>query len=121
MAQRLKKHRETLLVLTKASPQLIKTIIKTASPSLIQALSECALNILEGNITLSPTQKRKLVRFKDNLRFLAKKRASIKKKKEILQTGRFVGILASLVAPLIFEGIGSLVKHIQNKKKKQKK
>ena len=117
---KLEKHKDTLLVLTKAKPKLIKRIISTAPKSLIHALAECALNILHGRVPLTPFQKDKLSKFKNKLRSLTVKRLSLENKKKVLQTGGFVGLLASLIAPLIFEGIGTLVKHIKNKIKKKK-
>ena len=56
----LKKHRETLLVLTKARPKLVQEIISTADKSLIHALSECALNILTGIVPLTPAKKKEI-------------------------------------------------------------
>ena len=117
MASELKKHRETLIVLAKARPNLIKRIIETGPKSLIDCLSECALNVLQGNLKINQLQKKKLSRFKNKLRLLASKRAPLVQKKKALQTGGFVGLLASLVTPLIVSGIKALV----NRKKKNKK
>ena len=100
-----KRHRETLLVLTKASPHLVRKIILGADVSLIRALSECALNILNGNVSLTPTRKRKLSMFKDNLRDLATRKISMTKKKKVLQTGGFLPLLASVIAPLILKSL----------------
>ena len=114
----LKKHRETLLVLTKARPQLVKKIILSADKSLTHTLSECALNILSGVVPLTPAKKIKLAKFKQNLRTLAKKRTSLRDKKQVLQTGGFISALATAVIPLLFQGIGALAKHIRNKRKR---
>ena len=114
----LNKHRETLLILTKARPQLVKKIIQSADKSLITALSECAYNILRGNISLSPSEKKRLTKFKENLRALARRRTSLKNKKEVIQKGGFIPLLAPIVAPLLFKGIGALAKHIKNKRKR---
>ena len=121
----LKKHRQTLLVLTKARPKLVKEIISTADKSLIHALSECALNILTGVVPLTPAKKKKLTKFKNKLRSLATKRTSLKNKKNLLQKGGyqrggFISLLASVVAPLLFKGIGALAKHIAGKNRQRK-
>lgn len=115
----LKKHKQTLLVLTKARPKLVKEIIATADKSLIHALSECALNVLTGVVPLTAAKKRKLSKFKENLRALAKKKTSLTNKKRVLQSGGFISLLASVVAPLLFQGIGALAKHIKNKRKRR--
>ena len=113
------KHRETLLVLTKARPRLVKKIIQTADKSLIMALSECALNVLNGVVPLTPAKKKRLARFKEKLRAVARRRMSIKNKKEVFQSGGFIPLLASVVAPLLLEGIGALAKHVKNKRKRK--
>ena len=113
----LNKHRETLLVLTKARPHLVKKIIQSADKSLIFALSECALNILNGVVPLTPAKKKKLAKFKENLRALSKKKNSLRNKREVIQTGGFISLLASVIAPLLFQGVGALAKHIKNKRK----
>ena len=68
-------------------------MLKGASPDLIKALCECSLNILKGRIKLSPTQKKKLSRHKNNLRLLATKKSTLKHRKRVLQKGGFLGAL----------------------------
>lgn len=114
----LRKHRETLLVLTKARPKLVREIIMTADRGLINALSECALNILSGVVPLTPAKKKKLAKFKSNLRILAKKSTSVTNKKKAMQRGGFISLLASIVAPLLFKGIGALVSSIGSRKRR---
>jgi hypothetical protein len=71
--------------------------LPTTDRSLVDCLCECADNISKGNVPLTKPQKEKLKRNKAGLRALMKKSVSLKKKKAILQKGRFVG---SLLAPL---------------------
>ena len=105
VSTRLKKHANDLLYLQKARPCISKQIIAKADRSLIECLCECADNILKGNVPLTTPQKEKLRKNKTGLRELAKKSVSLKKKKDILQKGGFLGSLlapiASVVAPLI--------------------
>jgi len=116
----LKKDRDVLLVLAKATPSLAKSIIKTAPASLIKTLSEIAFNCLSGNIKISPVSKRKLKRFKKNLRVLANRSKSISTKKRTLQEGGFIGTLAGLAIPILGELIPKIVKSIKNRRKKKK-
>ena len=115
----LRKHRKTLLILAKARPRLIKQIILSADRSLLNALSECALNILKGVVPLSKPKKKKLRKFKKNLRLLARKRTTLKVRKRALQTGGFVSLLAGAIAPLLIQGIGKLVSSIRGKRRKR--
>ena len=119
----LRKHKKTLLILAKSRPKLIRKIILSADRSLINTLSECALNVLKGVVPLTKSKKKKLARFKRNLRLLARKNGSIKAKKKALQTGGFLSLLAGAIAPLLIQGIGKgvgkLVSIIRRKKKKR--
>ena len=82
-----------LQLLCGAKPALIKAVLKGASPDLIKALSECSLNILKGHVHLTPAQKKQLSRYKQSLRALAKKGTSVKRRKQILQKGGFIGAI----------------------------
>ena len=48
---------------------------------------DCAHNILEGNIPLGVKEKKRLGKYKEELRALRKKNTSDRKKKQILQEG----------------------------------
>ena len=76
-----------------AKPSVIKAVLKGASPELIKALSECSLNVLKGHVHLTPAQKRRLWKYKQNLRLLAQKKTSTKRRKQLLQKGGFIGAL----------------------------
>lgn len=95
-----------LHLLCGAKPAVIKAVLKGASPDLVQALSECSLNVLKGNVRLTPAQKRSLCKYKLSLRSLAKKGVSIKKKKEILQKGGFIGALLKPVLGVLGSVLG---------------
>lgn len=74
-------------------------ILRKADSTLVRHICECALNVLNGNVPLANTHKRRLRRHASVLRKLAnpsKKIAS--KKKIIVQQG---GFLPALLAPLI--------------------
>ena len=91
-----------LLTLAKAHPHVCKAILRGADKDLLQCLSECALNILKGNMTLKPSEKARLTKYRQKLRKVADKRVSLKQKQKIIQTGGFApALLAPLLAPLI--------------------
>ena len=104
MSQRLRKNSDFLKVLAHASPKQCRGIIEGAKNDLILTMCECASNCLNGNVPLSVSQKRKLAAHKHNLRSLADKSVSLKKKRKILQKGGFLG---ALIKPII-QTLGSL-------------
>ena len=81
-----------------------RDIIRKCDNDLICSLSECCHNVLKGNVLLTPAQKVKLRRHKNNLRKLSNKKTSIKEKKKILQREGFLG---ALITPILIV-LGSL-------------
>lgn len=117
MSSRVRRHADVLKVMAKAKPQLCKAIIKGAAPDLIHCMCECAQNVLKGNVPLTSAQKTRLARFKQDLRTVAKKTTSQKKKKQILQKGGFLPallgpLLAPVIAPLASQVVGQVAKKI---------
>lgn len=99
MAKRVKKHLDTLRVLKTAKPKLRQSVLASADNDLIHCLCECAHNVLNGNVKLSPGQKKILGKHKKPIRDLASKKTALKKKRRILvQKG---GFLPALLAPII--------------------
>ena len=101
MVGALRKHAPVLRAMANCSPAMRKGMVKAADPSLVRCLCECALNILKGNVPLSPTHKRSLGRRKKDLRALASRRGSITGKKRILQKGGFIGSLLAALGTLL--------------------
>jgi hypothetical protein len=80
-----------------------KAILKNANKELIQCISECVLNCLNGNIHLMKDEKTKLQKFKNNLRDLVKSRQSLKNQRNILiQKG---GYILPVILPAIIESL----------------
>ena len=86
-----------LKTLADANPKLKKAIIKNASPDLMLAISEIALNILKGVIKLNPNQKHRLSRYKKEFRSLAKKNVSVGKKRKLLVQKGGSALLGALI------------------------
>ena len=94
-------------LLSVATPQARKQLIANGDRELVDCVSECCANILKGNVPLNDQQKTKLCKHKNNLRMLALKKVSLKKKKQIIQTGGFLigavlAPVASVLASLLF-------------------
>ena len=73
MSTRVKRQASILQALAKAHPHVCKVILKGADKDLLQCLSECAHNILRGNVHLTPNQKAKLTKYKQKIRQVAVK------------------------------------------------
>ena len=101
MSSLVRRNGAVLKVLSKTNPAAAKALIQSASPDLLNALCECALNVLKGRVTISSLQKRKLAHHKRELRDLVKKRTSLKRKRQILQRGGFLGLLLKPLGSLL--------------------
>lgn len=98
MSRRVHKHAPYLHVLSKGSKKQRHGVIDGASNDLITCLCECALNVLNGNVSLKPSERTKLRRHKRELRALTDGRTSLQKKKKALkQKGGFLGALLTPV------------------------
>ena len=72
----LDKQADAICILAKAQPGVIKQLVAGADKDLINTLSECAANILNGNMILQPHQKQRLSRHADALRALRRQTVS---------------------------------------------
>ena len=97
MSARITKNFEQMRLLKKASPKMREKILKNCKRALLCCLCECALNVLKGHVPLKKSQKTRLARFKQKLRQLASKKTRVKVKKQIVQTGGFIGALLTPV------------------------
>ena len=107
MTKRLLQHSAVLKKLKKCDSKQRKKLLKQGGKALQLCLQECALNILNGNVPLTPFQLKKLRRYKDKLRKLTKKRTSLKEKVAIEQRG---GFLPALLAPVVGAVLGAILK-----------
>ena len=86
-------------MLTTAKPAAAKAIL--TDPDLIRAICECCHNVLKGNVPLTPRQKKRLARYKKKLRQLSDRKTSIKRKREVLQTGGIAPLAAALLPAIL--------------------
>ena len=98
MTRRLQHNAPYLHVLARGSDKQRQGVIQGANKELIACLCECALNVLNGNVHLKPSEKKKLLKYKRHLRALSnKKTPALKKKKLLRQKGGFLGALLTPV------------------------
>ena len=102
-----------LKMLYKASPKLRRALLADLPPEIVQLLSECALNILKGTITLSNKHKEKLRRYRKSLHILSKKTTPVAKKKKIIQTGGFLPAILGGVLPALLPAIVEITKALK--------
>ena len=126
MSSRVKRQAHVLQTLAKAHPHVCRSILRGADKDLLQCLSECALNVLKGNVKLTSTEKAKLTKYRQKLRKVSDKKVSLKQKQKIVQTGGFVPallapVVKAVVAPLLGKAIGGVVSGLIKKVKKTPK
>ena len=96
---------DVLKVLSKANKKLRCAIIRNGNCDLINALVECVVNVLHGNVNLSEQDRKNLAKFRFQLRKLAKTVNLNDRKKLIVQYGGFL----QFILPAIISGIASIV------------
>ena len=102
MFKRLRMNEPFLHLLARSSAKRRKFLLKQATKEELASLFEICLNILRGNLPLSPHMHRKLKRERNTLRKLADKASSLKQKKRVInQKGGFLGTIASIALPLL--------------------
>lgn len=84
MAIRLGTHTSFLRYLYDAEVRQRKVLIQTATNQQMDILSEIALNVYRGSLTLSPHHIRKLRPFQLNIRALSSRAIGYRRKKNIL-------------------------------------
>ena len=100
--KRIRSNYHSLHVLKDARPKLRRAILANSDGELINSVGECALNVLQGNVKLSNCKKRKLRKFRRQLRTVADRHVPLaRKKRQIIQSGGFLVPLLSVVLPTI--------------------
>lgn len=89
----MRQYMPTLKRITRMSERARRSYVKSCNKELMDCFSECAKNVLKGNVKLSSRQFGKLQREKKNVRALASKRTPLKRKRKIVQRGGFIGAL----------------------------
>ena len=106
MSRRVRHNAPYLHVLAKGSDKQRQGVIQGANKELVHCLCECALNVLNGNIPLKPSEKKRLAKYKRHLRVLTNQKFGVQKKKKVLrQKGGFLG---ALLTPML-SALGGLL------------
>lgn len=102
---RIKRNYDSLKLLSSCSNKIRQSVIKSGSKDLIDSISECILNFLNGNVTLCEQELISLKKYKLPLRKLLKKLNLKEKKKILIQKGGFL----SIILPSIITGLASII------------
>jgi len=98
MSQRTRKFLPMLKRIRKMGDRAKKEYVRKCNKEFLDCVSECAKNVIKGNVPLSDRQKTNLRRRKKDLRALSVKKTSLRKKRKILQKG---GFLTALLPPVL--------------------
>ena len=98
MSSRVRKYLPVLKRIAKLGDKAKRDYVRKCDKDFLYCISQCAKNILKGNVPLTDRQKTRLRRGRNDLRALSVKKTSLRKKRRILQKG---GFLTALLPPLI--------------------
>jgi hypothetical protein len=103
MSKLVRKHASFLrLVLSTTSTLQRKALLDTITNDQLKALTEVSFNLLQGVLTITPSYRTKLKRYKKLVRLIGDKTVSLKQKKELLcRQGRIVALLLKSVEPAL--------------------
>ena len=106
-SSRMKHHIGVLEYIRDLTEKERKNFVKTAGSELLKTISEICLNLLQGNISISPNDVKKLKKYKNQIITLSKKQHNLTKRRNICsQKGGFIGTLIATLLPTI---IGSII------------
>lgn len=109
MSELLKRNLPTLKRLRRMPTKDRNNFLRTCNRDIVDAICECAKNVLQGNVPLTSAQYKKLHRYKKVLRALSNQRSSINTRRKLLQQkgGFFGGLLGPLIglASSLFGGL----------------
>ena len=105
MSERTRRYLPLLKQINRLGDRAKRQLIQKCDREFLDCVSECAKNVIKGNVPLKPAQLQRLRRERSNVRALALKKTSLKKKRRILQKGGFLGALI----PPVLSVLGSLL------------
>jgi len=98
MSDRVKRYLPVLKRIRKLGNKARREFIRKCDKDFIDCVSECARNLLKGNVPLTKRQMTNLRRKRQDLRALSKKKTSMRAKRKIVQKG---GFLSALLPPVL--------------------
>jgi len=105
MSTRIKKYLPTLKRIRRLGEKARRDYVRKCDNDFIHCVSECAKNVIKGNVPLTKRQMTNLRRRRYDLRALSAKKTSLRAKRKILQKG---GFLTAFLPPIL-SVLGSLL------------
>ena len=101
----MKKYLPVLKRIRRLGDRAKREYVRRCDREFLHCVSECAKNVIKGNVPLTKRQMTNLRRKRYDLRALSKRKTSLKTKRKILQKG---GFLTALLPPVL-SVLGSLL------------
>ena len=101
MSRRVTEQAPFLHVLTRGTTQQRSALLKRLHKDLLICLCECALNILNGNVKLTPSEKLHLQRHRAKLRKLVDRKVSHSQKRQVFKQKGGGHCVKSMLLPII--------------------
>jgi len=93
MSRRIKTYLPVLKRTAMLGDKAKKDFVRKCDKKFLEFVSECAKNVIKGNVSLTVRQKERLRRSRNNLRASSVKKTTLQRKRRILQKGGFLGAL----------------------------
>jgi len=90
------------------NPNLIKSVLRDSPDSVIKGICNIALNAANGDVHLTPNQKKVINRKRKVIRYLVDPKKSIKKKRALLNQ-RGNGLFLPLLISAVVASLGSAI------------
>jgi len=98
ISARVRKYLPVLKRIAKLGDKAKRDYVRKCDKDFLVCVSECAKNVLKGNVPLTNRQKTRLHRSRNDLRAMSVRKTPLRKKRRILQKG---GFLTALLPPLL--------------------
>ena len=103
--KKLKKSLPVLEYLVTLKPSDQKKFISIANREILEIFTSICINILKQGLPLTHDHIKKLRKIEPQIKLLANKSHSMRKKRNIIARGGFVGTLLSTLLPVLVSGI----------------
>lgn len=104
-SKKIREFHSKLKVLQNSSPKERQSLLK--KESYLTCVSQCACNIVKGNVPVSGARRARLARHKSGLRRLIKTKSAVGKRRVL--KGGLLGAILSAAIPVLGSLIGGLV------------
>jgi len=101
MSARVKNYLPMLKCIRRLGEKARRDYVRKCDNEFIRCVSECAKNLIKGNVPLTTRQMKNLRRRRYDLRALSAKKTSLRKKRKILQKGGFLTALISSILSVL--------------------